>query len=182
VPRAALLVLTVPDNRRLARTAAVSLHPHNKRWTTTLQIGTKARQRQGRMSRQREGRARSCSPHLLRGWVRREPSAGTIFGCLAGKASVQAGRPGTSNATRETCARRVGKPPQRTQKVAVRRSVISAKSTRGIRFYNNTRGGDERGADNDADAMTRRTRRTRPGTANHTGRRRPSLHRRRLLN
>jgi len=48
--------------------------------------------------------------------------------------------------------------------------------------FTTTREGDERGADNDADAMTRRTRRTRPGTANHTGRRRPSLHRRRRLN
>ena len=177
MPRAALLVLTVPDNRRLARTAAVSLHPHNKRWTTTLQIGTKARQRQGRMSRQREGRARSCSPYLLRGWVRREPSAGTIFGFLAGKASVQAGRPGTSNATREPCARRVGKPPQRTQKVAVRRSVISAKSTRGYGFTTTRReGGRERRRRND---KTHTTRAARHGQPQRTPPAR--LHRRRRL-
>ena len=107
------------------------------------------------------------------GAIRHQPGQSWILG----RKSQRAGSPGTSNATREPCARRVGKPPQRTQKVAVRRSVISAKSTRGYGFTTTRReGGRERRRRND---KTHTTRAARHGQPQRTPPAR--LHRRRRL-
>ena len=93
------------------------------------------------------------------GAIRHQPGQSWILG----RKSQRAGSPGTSNATREPCARRVGKPPQRTQKVAVRRSVISAKSTRGYGFTTTRReGGRERRRRNDKTHTTHAARHGQP--------------------